>query len=111
MGRARVPARREVVPEANGAFSSLIREGCGLRERSRGRGTRTRSLPALDPAPPLVVAVLIPKVWNDCFFVSPRLTGGNSKENLRKCSVPPMISIGPNITLINDPSGPLSLSI
>jgi hypothetical protein len=50
MGRARVPARREGVPEANGVFSCLIGEGCGLREGSRGRGTRTRSLPALDPA-------------------------------------------------------------
>jgi hypothetical protein len=38
------PARREDVPEANGAFSSLIREGYGLRER---RIARTRSLPAL----------------------------------------------------------------
>jgi hypothetical protein len=50
MGRARVPARREGVPEANGVFSFLIGECYGLRERSRGRGTRTRSLPALDPA-------------------------------------------------------------
>ncbi len=50
MGRARVPARREGVPEANGVFSCLIGEGCGLREGSRGRGTRTRSLPALEPA-------------------------------------------------------------
>jgi hypothetical protein len=47
MGRARVPARREGVPEANGVFSFLIGEGCGLRER---RIARTRSLPALDPA-------------------------------------------------------------
>jgi len=47
MGRARVPARREGVPEANGAFSSSIREGCGLREQ---RIARTRSLPALGPA-------------------------------------------------------------
>ena len=43
-------ARREGVPEANRAFSCLSREGCRLRERSRGRGTRTRSLPALGPA-------------------------------------------------------------
>jgi hypothetical protein len=50
MGRARVPARRESVPEANGAFSSLIREGYGLREQSGSCRTRTRSLPALDPA-------------------------------------------------------------
>jgi hypothetical protein len=50
MGRARVPARREGVPEANGVFWFLIGEGCGLRERSGSRRTRTRSLPALDPA-------------------------------------------------------------
>jgi hypothetical protein len=43
MGRARVPARRESVPEANGVFSSLIREGYGLRERgSRGRDPSQR---------------------------------------------------------------------
>ena len=47
MGRARVPSRREGDPEANGAFSSLIREGYGLRER---RIARTRSLPALGAA-------------------------------------------------------------
>jgi hypothetical protein len=47
MGRARVPARREDVPGANGAFPSLIREGGWLRER---RIARTRSLPALGPA-------------------------------------------------------------
>ena len=50
MGRARVPARRKGVLEVNGVFSPLIREGSGLRERSSGRGTRTRSLPALAPA-------------------------------------------------------------
>src|ERR1700747_794629 len=61
--------------------------------------------------PPLVVSVLTPNVWNDCFFVSPILTGGNTKVNLRKCSVPPRISIGPNITLIREPSGPLWTSI
>jgi hypothetical protein len=47
MGRARVPARREGVLEANGVFSPLIRQGFGLRER---RIARTRSLPALGPA-------------------------------------------------------------
>jgi hypothetical protein len=38
-----VGARREGVPEANGVFSSLIREGFGLRERSRDRGIAHRS--------------------------------------------------------------------
>jgi hypothetical protein len=46
-GRARVPARRDGVPEAKGVFSPLIREGSGLRER---RIARTRSLPTLGPA-------------------------------------------------------------
>ena len=43
-GRARVPARREGVLEANGVFSRLIEEGSGLREQ---RIARTRSLPSL----------------------------------------------------------------
>ena len=43
-GRARVPARREGVLEANGVFSRLIGEGSGLREP---RIARTRSLPSL----------------------------------------------------------------
>ncbi len=46
-GEGARPRAREDVPEANGAFSSLIREGYGLRER---RIARTRSLPALGPA-------------------------------------------------------------
>jgi hypothetical protein len=47
MGRARVPARREDVPEANGAFSSLI------KGRLWASGTTDREdaiLPALGPA-------------------------------------------------------------
>jgi hypothetical protein len=46
-GRARVPARREGVLEANGVFSRLIGEASGLREQSGGCRTRTRSLPSL----------------------------------------------------------------
>ena len=45
--RSWIPARRESVSEANRAFSFLIREGGGHRER---RIARTRSLPALCPA-------------------------------------------------------------
>jgi hypothetical protein len=47
MGRARVPARREGVPEPKAAFSSLIREKLWAGERSGSCRTRTRSLPAL----------------------------------------------------------------
>ena len=50
-GRARVPARSEGVSQANGAFSSLIRVGYKLRERSGSCRTRTRSLPALGTQP------------------------------------------------------------
>jgi hypothetical protein len=48
-GRARVPARREGVPEANGVFSILLRKGCGLREP---RIAGTRSFPGLIRQPP-----------------------------------------------------------
>jgi hypothetical protein len=61
--------------------------------------------------PPVVVKVLIPNVCNDCCFVSPILTGGNTKENLRKFSLPPEISVPPNVTLISDPIGPSRISI
>src|ERR1700722_20948670 len=40
------PRAPRSVPEANRTFSSLIKEGCGLRER---RIARTRSLPAQLP--------------------------------------------------------------
>ena len=45
MGRARVPARRDDVPEANGAFSSLI------KGRLWASGT-IRQLPDEDAIPP-----------------------------------------------------------
>jgi hypothetical protein len=46
-GRARVPARRENVPGPKGVFSSPIKIRTRLRQQSRGRGTRTRSLPVV----------------------------------------------------------------
>jgi hypothetical protein len=46
--RSRIPARREGVPEANGVFSFLIGESCGLRERHRlGEGGSEATLPGL----------------------------------------------------------------
>src|ERR1700733_11912364 len=69
--RARVPARREGVLEANRVFSPLIREGSGLREP---RIARTRSLPALSPA----------AAWEllDC---SPPATGGDAATQQITC--------------------------
>ena len=48
--RSRILARCKAVLEANGVFSPSIKEGCRLREQSRGRGTGARSLPAPSPA-------------------------------------------------------------
>jgi len=47
--RSWIPARREGVPEANGVFSFLVREGCGVREPWIAG---TRSLQGLIRQPP-----------------------------------------------------------
>jgi hypothetical protein len=44
------PRAPQIRSRSQGVFSSFTREGSRLRERSRGRGTGTRSLPALGPA-------------------------------------------------------------
>jgi hypothetical protein len=64
------PRAPQGVLEANGVFSPLIREGSGLRERSGGCRTGTRSPPIAGPAAATAAAGLEAygelKVENTC---------------------------------------------